>query len=221
MIRPHPFKAAGRALALAAALALCAPVLSAPAMAAASVAPRDNDDFSRLVAQAEADDPATDFKALRHAWLTSAAKKRGGDTLTLTQKLAGAVRARKDADVAAIARQIIAIDYTDMRAHKYLRQACVVLKDQACADHEHFVEFGLLKSIVGVGRDGRSVASAWQVISISEEYFIIEMASLRSTQQSLMFDQDKPYDVLSVVGEDGKPLNLYFDITAFFGHELE
>ncbi len=221
MIRPHPLKAAGRALALVAALALSAPGLATPALAASSLAPRDSDDFSRLVAQAEADDPATDFRALRYAWLTSAAKKRGGDTLTLTEKLIGAVRARKDKDVAAIARQIIAIDYTDMRAHKYLRQACVILKDQVCADHEHFVEFGLLKSIVGVGRDGKSLAGAWQVISIPEEYFIIEMVGMRSTQQSLMFDHDKPYDVLSVTGEDGKPLNLYFDIAAFYGHELE
>ncbi|MDB5431659.1 MAG: hypothetical protein JWP35_2775 [Caulobacter sp.] len=221
MTRPHPLKAAVRALVVAAALALGAPGLSAPALAAASVAPHDNDDFSRLVAQAEADDPATDFRALRFAWLTSAAKKRGGDTLALTQKLAGAVRARKDAEVAAIARQIIAIDYTDMRAHKYLRQACAILKDQVCADHEHFVEFGLLKSIVGVGRDGRSLATAWEVISIPEEYFIVEMAGLRSSQQALVFDNDKPYDVLTVTTEDGKTMSVYFDIAAFFGHELE
>ena len=74
--------------------------------------------------------------------------------------------------IAAAARRILSVIYIDMDAQKLLRQACTILKDQACADRHHFVEFGLLKSIVTSG-DGKSCETGWQAVSIDEEYFVL------------------------------------------------
>ena len=225
MIRMQTRGAIRRALLALASVFLLAAGPATAALAAAPPAaittPHDNDDFSRLVAQAEADDPATDFKALRMAWPTSAAHKRRDFAPDLMQQLYKAAGARDEAKVAAIARKLISSDYTSLRGHQYLRQACTLQKDDVCATHEHFVEFGLLKSITAEG-DGKSLATAWKVASIEEEYFMLDVLDIQPANQALLFDHDKPYDRLEGKTKDGKAAPaLYFDISAFFGHELE
>lgn len=185
----------------------------------ANFVPPDGDAYSQLVAKAEADDQTTDFKALRLAWVDSAAKKRAGSTRELTDQMFKAAGAGKHAKVAETARKIIAINYTNLIAHKMLRQACKMDGDTACADHEHFVEFGLLNSITG-GRDGHSVEQAWYAISIEEEYQMLMLAGAQPGGQALLNVKGVPYDRLDATGEDGKPVVYYFDISAFFGKEF-
>jgi hypothetical protein len=91
--------------------------------------PHDGDAYSRLVAQAEAGDAKTDFRALRFAWLDSAARKRAADTMDLMRAMFDAVRANAAAAVRAKAEAILSIRYVDLDAHKLRRQACAILKD--------------------------------------------------------------------------------------------
>jgi hypothetical protein len=118
-----------------------------------------------------------------------------------------------------LARKILAQDYTDLRAHELLRQVCAKQKDEACVQHETFVTRGMLNSITGSG-DGKSAKTAWLVISIEEEYFVLNAKGLRTSMQSLRLEDNKPYDVLSASGAGGAQ-DVWFDIGLFFGKEFQ
>lgn len=180
----------------------------------ASLVPPDNDAYAQQVAKAEAEDPSTDFKAMRLAWRGSDARKRA-DTFALREQLAKAVQKRDLTRVADLARSILAKEYVNLRAHSLLLQVCQARKDDACVKHETFVLSGLLASITASG-DGKSADTAYQVISIEEEYFVMDARGLHSEQQSLMFQAQKPYDVLST----GDGQNVWFDISLFYGKEF-
>ncbi len=201
-------------------LATAAPV----AMAASKIriaTPTGNDAYSHLVARAEADDMTVDFSALRHAWLDSAARKHRASIEMLTRDLNSAVSSGKDTQVRDTAERILAIDYTDLMAHLRLRQACAALHDDECANHFHFTEFGLLNSIT-TGHDGKSFATAWPVISLDEEYFMMGVAGMSLQTQSLVTDGGRSYDRMAVKMQDGSTATYYFDISAFFGiHEFD
>ena len=99
--------------------------------------------------------------------------------------------------------KIIAAHYTDIIAHKFRRQACTVLKDQACSDHEHFVEFGLLDSILKTG-DGKTPETAMLVADVSEEYVVIGLGGQRPGGQALVNRNGKVYDQMTVTDQNNQ-----------------
>jgi hypothetical protein len=204
------------ALTAALGLAWFARAADAPAIAIS----HDGDAYSALVARAEADDATVDFRQLRLAWLDSAARKRRASTQEMTRTMVQAAQAGEVDKAATAARAILAIDYTDMGAHKYLRQSCAMKGDDPCALHEHFVEFRLLNSIIGTG-DGKSPPTAWKVTSIDEEYFIMSMIGARLQLQSLAAQDGRMFDKMDVTNAAGVKATLWFDITDFFSKELD
>lgn len=200
-----------KALALLAALTALALAGAQPA-AAYDVVPHDGDAFAKLVARAEARDATVDFKAMRFAWLDSAARKRERGGREMTEALWAAAKANDDAGVRAAAEKIIASHYTDIEAHKFRRQACAHLNDTVCGDHEHFIEFGLLNSIVKAG-DGKTPATAWEVAEVAEEYAIMRLAGYQPRGQSLVNQNGRVYDRLDVTRDDGTAAVLWFDFT--------
>jgi hypothetical protein len=192
---------------------------SAPAPAQGVVTPNDGDAFSKLTAQAEAGDPRTDFRALRFAWLDSAARKRSGDIAARSDVMWKAAEAKDHAKVKSAAEAVISIQYSDLDSHMLRREACTALKDEACADHEHFIEFGLIKSILDSG-DGKAPATAWHVASVAEEYFVMRIAQVQPKQQDLVEQNGRTYDHLTVATADGQEKSMWFDITDFFKKEL-
>ncbi len=181
------------------------------------VIPADGDLYSKLVARAEADDRTVDFRALRFAWLDSAARLRAHRT-TINELSRDMMQAAKDRSTSAVrntAEKILSIDYTYMAAHKFRRQSCHVLGDTLCEDHEEFVEFGLLKSITR-GKDGKSPATAWEVASIHEEYFIMSMAGLKVQNQQL----EGTFDKFVVTDETGATREVFFNIYVMLTKEF-
>jgi hypothetical protein len=116
------------------------------------------------------------------------------------------------------ARRIMSIIYIDLDAQKALRQSCKILKDEACASRYHDVEFGLLKSILATG-DGRSCTSAWEVVTLEEEYFILRMRGFTLKKQEGP-NGSGICDKMVGVGEDGQALSFYFGVMPIFqGYE--
>lgn len=68
-------------------------------------------------------------------------------------------------------------------------------------------------------RDGTSYEKAIIVKSVADEYKYIRenCPNCQNKSQSLVFKGKKPYDVLTVVKEDGGEMDYYFDISKFFG----
>ena len=216
------------AIAIAAALFALAPIGPAVGEASSSVTdgalqialPHDGDEYSRLVARAAAHDTSVDFRALRLAWLKSAAHKNGkADPDALKDPLFAAAKSGDYQRVREAAVKLLSAEYIDMFGHKFLRQACAQLHDDACAEQGHFVEFGLLTSIMKSG-DGKACDTGWEVVSVAEEYFIIGMLGDTPAEQSLIQGKHGACDLLHVRDENGKPQDYYFRIDAVLADEL-
>lgn len=199
------------------ALALCAGAFAFAQ--AAIVLPSGNDEYSRLVARAQAGNQTVDFRALRFAFLSSAAHKNGGvdPGMDIQRQMYAAVQANDAAKARSLAEKLISADYINMHGHKVLRQACAILKDQACADREHFIEFGLLNSITHSG-DGKTCKTGWEVVTVAEEYFIIAMAGARPNGQALI-NGTPACDQMTIAMEDGSTQVIFFRIDAVLADE--
>ena len=68
-------------------------------------------------------------------------------------------------------------------------------------------------------KDGSSFEKAVTVNTISEEYEWLGQyfPGYKFILQSLLFDKKQPYDVLEIVTIDGETLNIYFNISKFYG----
>ena len=186
--------------------------------------PADGDSYSALVAKAAAHDASVDFRALRFAYLDSKAFEGAGKQFetadTLRRAMFAAARSGDDAAVRANAEKILSIDYTDLWAHKLLRQSCAALKDDACAELHHFVEFGLLDSIIHSG-DGKTCATGWEAVQISEEYFVLGMMGVHFEQQSLVNAGGHNCDAMQGTDDKGAGVTTYFNIDAMMAAEAK
>jgi hypothetical protein len=192
------------------------------AVAAASqiVLPADKDEYSALVARAATGDQSVDFRALRFAFLKSAARRRMGGrwgTADLQKELFAAMDAGDAQRVRDLAEKIISADYTNMWGHKGLRQACEKLNDAVCAEREHFVEFGLLTSITHSG-DGKTCKTGWEVATVAEEYFVLAMMGVRMQQQALIGGAPS-CDAMTVTDQNGATVTYFFRIDAVLADE--
>jgi hypothetical protein len=179
--------------------------------------PAFDDAYSRLVGKLESGETDIDYKAFRESFIESkqfqvAASKRAElDRLKAT--LPALMEKASFSEVARTTKSILSIDYTNMRAHKILQQTYKALKDEANQKKYHDIEFGLLNSIVKNG-NGRSCATAWPVVQIEEEYFILEMLGAKLTRQTLD-DNGGLCDKMEVSTEEGKA-TYYFGVEKVF-----
>ena len=180
------------------------------------VIPRYGDKYSTLVRQLEARETNINYRDFRDSFLESkqfksaADKKRELDSLRKTMH--ELMTKAKYPDIVATAKKMLSIDYTDMEAHKILQQTYKILGDAPNQRKYHDIEFGLLKSIVKNG-DGKTCETAWPVIQVAEEYFILEMLGAKLLKQSI--DNSGPCDRMEVETDEGKKV-YYFDIRKVF-----
>lgn len=184
--------------------------------------PADSDEYAAFVRRAESGATDIDFRAMRLAYLESAAFLRAGvasDQVRAQQKeMSAAMRAGDAGRVRDAARRIMSLVYIDLGAQKALRQSCKILQDEACAARYHDIEFGLLKSILATG-DGKSCSTAWEVVTVDEEYFILGMLGFTLKSQEGP-NGSEICDKMTGVGENGEPLVFFFDVRPVFrGYE--
>lgn len=186
--------------------------------------PTFGDKYSLTVTKLEAGDTGIDYKEFRESFLASkqfqVAASRRNDLDRLRSSLRKLVAQSKTSEVVRAAKGMLSIDYTDMEAHKLLRQAYQLLGDEANARKYHDIEFGLLNSIVHNG-DGKTCASAWPVVQVREEYFVLGMLGATVKQQSI--DRQGGLCDRMDVTIDGKDATYYFGVAKVFesyGKEL-
>jgi hypothetical protein len=119
----------------------------------------------------------------------------------------------KSAEIIGITKKMLSIDYTDMEAHKILHQTYKILGDMPNSKKYHDIEFGLLNSIIKKG-DGKTCQTAWPVIQINEEYFILQMLGAKPQKQSID-NTGGVCDKMEVQTDQGKKL-YYFEISKVF-----
>ena len=179
--------------------------------------PEYKDAYSDYVKKLEAGETAIDYKDFRYSFIESKQFKEAGKKSKEFQKLKEEMykemRNKHYDEIIRITQQMLSIDYTDMMAHKILRQTYKITGDSVNAAKYKTIQFGLLNSIVKNG-DGKSCETAWPVIQISEEYFILEMIDARLEEQSVD-NKGGLCDKMKVV-KDGEKRTYYFEVSKVF-----
>lgn len=175
--------------------------------------PRFEDEYSVMVRKLESGQTQIDYRGFRESFLRSkqflVASAKSSELDQLQAALPALMSQSKYLEVIRTTKKILSIDYTNMRAHKVLQQTYKILKDEANRQKYHDIEFGLLGSIVKNG-DGKSCKTAWPVIQIEEEYFILEMMDVKLVQQTVE-NEGGLCDKMEVSSDKGKTI-YYFDI---------
>lgn len=178
--------------------------------------PQFDDKYSNLVRQLEAGKTGINYREFRESFLESeqfkAAANAKPDLGALRTTMHELMSKSKYAEIIAIAKKMLSIDYTDMEAHKILQQTYQMLGDAPDQKKYHDIEFGLLNSIVKNG-DGKTCKTAWPVIQTTEEYFILQMVGAKLTKQSI--DPEGPCDRMEVQTDEGKKV-YFFEISQVF-----
>jgi len=75
------------------------------------------------------------------------------------------------------------------------------------------------KKVATETRDASSYKQAIIVKSIAEEYEYVNKvcSGCQFMEQALVFEKNKPYDVLTFKKSNGEEISYYFDISEFFG----
>lgn len=178
--------------------------------------PSSTDKYSKLVRQLEAGETNINYREFRESFLESEQFKVAAETKpdieSLRKTMRELMKKTKYSEIVEVAKKMLSIDYTDMEAHKILQQTYKILGDAPNQKKYHDIEFGLLNSIVKNG-DGKTCQTAWPVIQVSEEYFILDMLGARLLKQSI--DSSGPCDRMEVQADEGRKV-YYFEVSRVF-----
>lgn len=122
----------------------------------------------------------------------------------------------------AAAKTRLAQDYFTPEAHFLAEVALGRLgrKEESAGNHAFLV--ALFDSVTNGRRDGHTPATAWNAVSISEEYLVLNLLQMKPIGQSLIHGKDGIFDLMKVEGGGpGKTEEIYFDISSFFGKGLD
>jgi hypothetical protein len=183
--------------------------------------PEDGDMYSELVRRAHAQDQSVDFRAIRFAYLESQAfqraNKRSEELAKLRKDMFAAVEVDDDQQVRENAQEILSVEYINLDAQKLLKQSCKLMGDDACAARHRFVGLGLLRSIVSSG-DGKSCDTAWEVVLVAEEYFVLRMIDTTLGKQSVVEENGHVCDEVQVFDKANNPRTYYFNVDKIFSN---
>lgn len=143
------------------------------------VVPPFKDDYSKVVSMLEQGRTDIDYKVFRESLLKSNQYdliKKGKRIMdSLSYFIFKAVDEGDHNTVITVANSILSIDYTNMIVHKMLYEAYKSKGDSLNAKKYATIQTGLLNSILKQG-NGNSCATAWPVVQVTEEGFILEMS---------------------------------------------
>jgi hypothetical protein len=169
--------------------------------------------FRVLLAKAKDDPQKADFRALRLAFARTDSyrpyAKDELDTAPVDQELKNGERAAA----------LLALDRTlegrwmDPAAHAFAADVCERIGERKRAKmHGVFLE-KIVDTILGAG-DGRSFEKAWPVLSVGEEYLILDAHGFQGRhKQALVHREGHRYDVHTFTDESsGRELKIYFNV---------
>jgi tetratricopeptide (TPR) repeat protein len=171
--------------------------------------------YQLLLEKAKAKDKTINFTELRNAFYES--PDYHPNTPMLTYRPLNAAIAQKNYEQALqIAESVFAKNFVEVNAHMAAQIAYQETGNAERAEFHKFMVDGLLNSIKSVG-DGKTVATAFVVISINEEYGLIRSLGLRPIKQSLIQDKGHFYDAITVVDpQTNQESMLYFNVDKSF-----
>lgn len=154
---------------------------------------------------------AVDFREMRLAFFET--PEYSPLTGMLDNRALSAALAQGDyAAAVKTAEAILERNFVDLNAHMVAYIAHRETKNAEKAKYHRAIADGLLESIKATG-DGKSPETAYEVISISEEYAMFRALGVRMVKQSLVQDKGHSYDAVVVVDpRTNQQTTYYFNV---------
>ncbi len=173
--------------------------------------------FDDLVAKAERGDADVDYAALRTSFASSDHYvPYDSDASALAIDAFKAAQAGDCPAALAKASEALKINYLSVVAHA-VREDCLKQQgDDAGAARELAIGRGIAQALLATG-DGKSAATAYVVVTMSEERFVLSMQGFPEERQALLNDNGHAYDL--IFGHDFKTheeRSVYFNVDALF-----
>lgn len=167
--------------------------------------------YDALLEQAKKGEGAVDYKALRFAFFeTPSFNPMVG--MMVYRSLWNVAGQGNWAEAVKQAESVLEKNYVDVNAHMVAYIAHREQKNEEKAKYHRRWAEGLLDSIKS-GGDGKSLETAWHVISISEEYALFRALNMRPVGQSLANEKGHAFDVMKTVDpQTNAEVTFYFNV---------
>ncbi|MCI0665340.1 MAG: DUF4919 domain-containing protein [Acidobacteria bacterium] len=157
----------------------------------------EKNDYTTLLERVKKSDTTVDFTELRMSFYHS--RQYNPDRPMMTYRpLWGAVAQMNYTEAIKIAESVLEGNFVEVNAHMVAQIAYQETGNAERAQFHKYMTEGLLNSIKSKG-DGKSIETAFHVISINEEYALLRSIGLRPFQQSLQEVKGGHFDTLKVV----------------------
>ncbi|HBB88328.1 MAG TPA: hypothetical protein DC047_11995 [Blastocatellia bacterium] len=165
--------------------------------------------YDVLLERVKKQDAAVNFQELRLAYSeTKQYNPYGGDRETRKAMFAALNSERYDQALIS-SDKLLAANYLEINAHFGAYVANRELRHADKADYHKNIFQKLLKSISDSG-DGKTMASAFVVISTDEEYALFNFMGVRPTAQALIEEKSHHYDKMTVTDPKSEQNAIYY-----------
>jgi len=171
-----------------------------------------------LLERVKQSDPNFDFTKLRWTFAQTASyDPYNFDDGELEDSMYDAYNNNDFESAIEFANQILEKNYLLPDPHLILLQSYQALEDDQNADFHNYFLRGLITSIANSG-DGKSPETAFIVIQIEEEYFMLSILGLVDSDQTFTEIDGIPYDIFNGIDEaTNEQASIYFDISIPYG----
>jgi hypothetical protein len=171
--------------------------------------------YQKLVDRAKRGDVTVDFKELRRAFADWQCEKN--TDAPNREVMVDAFNKKDYAKAVELVEVVLDYEYIHRGLHLAAEDAYRHLGDAKRAEEHKAIADKLLDALLTSG-DGKTAKTAFYVLSVREEYFVMQKLGYRPHGQALVSEGDGMFDVL--MGTDTstqKEVSLYFEITSFYG----
>jgi hypothetical protein len=183
-------------------------VVPSPTPAPAAQAPA-KPTYEALLARLKKNDQTVDFKELRLAYTETKDYGPYGGDAEARKNMFAALKANEYDKALERATAILGRNYVDIMGHFGSFVAHRELGHADLATYHRFVFEGLLNSIKN-SDDGKTMETAFVVISTDEEYALFNYLGLRPTDQALIKEKGHSYDKMTALDPNTNQTVVYY-----------
>jgi len=181
-------------------------------LAAAAQEPPVKVSYESLLDKVKKQDPAVNFKDLRVAFTETKEYSPYGGNSENRKAMFAALKAEEFEKALTVSEKALASNYLDINAHFVAFAANKRLGLSEKANYHRYVFENLLKSISDSG-DGKTMETAFLVISTDEEYALFSFMGLQPAGQALIEDKGHHYDKMTAVDpKTNQTIVYYFNV---------
>jgi len=172
--------------------------------------PAEKRKYETLLERVKKGDRTVDFTELRLAFFESSYYNPYAPMLTY-RPLWGALAQNNYAEAIKIAQSVFEKNFIEVNANMVAHIAYRETGDTERAAFHRFMADGMLASIKST-KDGKTPETAFEVISVSEEYGLMRSMELRPIRQSLIQDKGHFLDALVVLDRTNQESTVFFNV---------